>query len=163
MRSDPEAVIQGLYAAWTLQDVETTLAYCHDDVRYEVVTASTHSHRADLAGKAQVRAHLEAMCAVWEWHPAWIQPGPFVVEGDVVIREQFAFRARHRRSGLEMNGTRRHVWTVKKGRVSLCSEQLDTATLDAFLRMADAYSRSAAEIILLLTYSGLFAGLAGLA
>lgn len=161
MRCDPEAVIQGLYSAWTLQDIDTTLAYCHDDVKYRVLTSDGRWQRLELNGKAEVRAHMEAMCAVWGWRPADIQPGPFVVEGNLVIREQFAFRCTHRRSGLEFTGTRRHVWKVEGGRISCCTEHIDAGALDAFLRMAEAYCRAGVGAVPMVA-SGLLASLAGI-
>lgn len=159
MRNDPESIIHGLYAAWTLQDIDATLAYCHDYVRYEVVTPDGRKPCADNSGKVAVRAYLEAMCSVWRWEAGFIEPGPFVVEGNLVIREQFKFRATHRKSGLEFKGTRRHVWTVEDGRVAQCREHVDVYKLEAFLRMAEAHCRSA-----VLGMSGLavLSGLAGI-
>lgn len=162
MRRDPEGTVHGLYTAWSLRDIDATLAYCHDDVGYHIVASGGSGHRAHLVGLAAVRAHLEAVCAVWQWEPSSILPGPFVVEGNVVIREQFSFRARHRRSGLELSGTRRHVWRVAEGRVTCCTEHLDGGALEAFLRMAEACRTSPAIGMPLLAYSSFLAGLAGI-
>ncbi len=161
MRSDPESIIHGLYAAWTLQDIDATLAYCHDHVRYEVVTPDGRKPCADNVGKAAVRTYLEAMCAVWHWRAGFIEPGPFVVEGNLVIREQVRFRAVHRRSGLEFTGTRRHVWQVEDGRVAMCREHVDVNKLEAFLRMAEAHCRSAVSGLPLLS-GAVLSGLAGI-
>lgn len=161
MRNDAEAVIQGLYSAWTLQDVDTTLAFCHDDVAYRVLSSDGRWQRLELSGRSEVRGYLEAMCAVWEWHPEDIQPGPLIFVGNFVIREQFSFRCIHRRSGLEFTGSRRHEWTVEEGRITSCTEYIDAGALDAFLRMAEACCRPVAGMPLV-AYSGLIASLAGL-
>ena len=152
MRFDPEAVVHGLYAAWTMQDVETTLAYCHDDIRYRVVTTSGEpALAADTVGKAAVGSYLSAVCAAWEFIE--VVPGPFTVDGNI-LREQTRFRAIHRPSGLPLDGRRRHVWVVEDGRVRSCTEYQDIGALAAFLRMAEARCRSMAGAVVLPVIGG---------
>ncbi len=136
MRSDPEAVVSGLYAAWSLQDIEAVLAYCSNDIVYAV-----HQHSGvsglggDMTGKNAVRAYLKAVCEVWEFID--MMPGSFDVRGDE-IHEYMRFHARHRPSGQELIGRKRHVWLVLDGRVARCDEYQDAASLDAFMRMVGA-------------------------
>lgn len=136
MRNDAEAVIEGLFAAWRMQDIEATLAYCADDMVYEV-------HQPDgitglggvMIGRAQIRSYLEAVCARWEFLE--LAPVSLFVQDDCV-RGQTQFRSLHRRTGLPLAGTKRHVWRVAGSRVARCDEYQDAVQLKAFLALADA-------------------------
>lgn len=136
MRCDPESVVSGLYAAWRLQDLEATLAYFHDDLRFT-------SHEPDgirglggnMLGKAAFRSYLIAVRNAWEF--VIIRPSPFVIDGEI-LREHTRFSAIHRRTGLPLESSKRHVWRVRDGRVAECDEYQDAVKIDAFRRMAVA-------------------------
>lgn len=135
MRSDPESVIEGLYAAWRLQDVEAVLAYCTDDVCFRVLpTGSAQSRIFEMRGRDAFRIHLERLRASWEFLA--IHPGPLIVNGDQ-FREVMRVRARHRATGRILESHKRHVWQFEGRHVKSCDEYEDTALLSAFLRLAE--------------------------
>jgi ketosteroid isomerase-like protein len=134
MRVGPEAIVSGLYAAWRLQDVCATLAYCTDDIRYTVhQPLHITGVGANIIGKAAVTSYLNAVCAVWEFLE--MTPELRTIEGNV-LREQVRFRAGHRLSGMILEGRKRHVWVVDETRVVSCDEYQDAEKIDAFLRLA---------------------------
>ena len=136
MRSDAEGVVEGLYAAWRLQDVDTTLAYCADEMRYTVHQPEGISGIGGVvSGKPALRSYLEAICATWEF--AVLTPVILYVDS-TVVREQTRFSSVHRRSGLPLAGTKRHIWHIENGRVVNCDEYQDAVRIRAFLRMAEA-------------------------
>lgn len=140
MRNDPASVVEGLYAAWALQDVETVLAYCSHDVCYDVIeTEGISGLGGEIRGKDAVRSYLKAMVAAWEF--LQIVPGSMLISGDEV-REIGSFHCRHRATGDVIEIRKRHVWRVPRGRVVSCIEYQDAFKLSAFLRMARATART---------------------
>jgi ketosteroid isomerase-like protein len=134
MGGDIASVVDGLYAAWSLQDIDATLAYCADDICYNVISANGISGLgAEIAGKSAVRSYLLAMAAVWEFIE--LIPGPYVIDGNEV-REYGTYLCRHRATGEFLETRKRHVWQVENGRITRCTEYQDAFHLDAFLRMA---------------------------
>lgn len=136
MRSDAEAVVEGVFAALRLHDVAATLAYCADGVEYTVhQPAGVTGLGGRMVGKAHVRAYLEVVCKAWTF--LRIEPATLVVDAGKV-RGQTQFEVAHRRTGLTMSGRKRHVWQVEDGRVVACDEFQDAERIRAFLAMADA-------------------------
>lgn len=136
MRNDAEAVVEGLYAAWRLQDVEATLCYCTPNIRYTVhQPEGVTGVGGESFGQKALRSRLQAMCATWEFE--YLAPASLCVDGNCV-RAQLVFRSIHRRSGLPLAGTKRQVWHVEDGRVASCDEYQDAVQIKAFLKMADA-------------------------
>lgn len=136
MRSDPEAIIAGLYAAWSMQDVEATLAYCSDDIVYFVHQPDGANWiGGEISGKPAVRAYLQMLRDTWEF--LLLTPGPFDIRGGEV-REYLQFRSRHRATGQVMEGHKRHIWQIIDGRITRCEEFQDAAVVAAFLRMVSA-------------------------
>lgn len=139
MRSDAVATVDGLYAAWAIQDVETVLAYCSDDICYNVLhPISAFSAEASIRGRSAVRSYLEGVAATWEFLE--IVPGTMLING-CEVREYGRFKSRHRTTGEVLETFKRHIWIVKNGRVVSCTEYQDLAHDLAFMRMA--WSRAA--------------------
>jgi ketosteroid isomerase-like protein len=140
MRCDSEGIVVGLYAAWRIQDVAATLAFCHPDIRYTVhQPPGITGIGAKIVGKAALQSYLNAICAAWEFKD--FQSKLTTTEQSPVratIREFVRFRVCHRQSGLLLEGHKRHVWRVDSSRVMSCDEYQDAPQLDAFLRMAKA-------------------------
>ena len=137
MRVGAEALVEGLYAAWRIQDIEATLIYCADDIRYSVQQRDGMSGVGGLMlGKPTVRSYLEAFCATWEI--LYLEPRVLRIE-DNVVRGQLKFRALHRRTNLALDGIKRHVWVVGPKLLASCEEYHDADQIKAFLTMAEGH------------------------
>ena len=138
MVDDPSSILTALYAAWAAQDIEMTLIYCSDDIRYTVHSPEGISGVGGvMQGKASLRAYLTAVCGVWDF--VEIMSGdltPNVADDPELVRESMRFRAVHRLTGLPLDGRKRHVWRVHNGRVVECDEFQDAMTIKTFLEMA---------------------------
>ena len=136
MTQDPEAVVEGVYAAWRLKDVAATLAYCTDDIRYIVhQPKGTKGVGGTMRGKGAVRSYLTAVAARWDNERLEILTA--VVDGDEV-RCRMGFDALHRPTGLLLSGTKRQVFRTRDGRIAFCEEYQDACGIKAFLAMAEA-------------------------
>lgn len=135
MRSDPESVVEGLFFAWQLADVEATLSYCAESIVYVLhVPPEASRYHGPLIGKPAVRAYLQAVVAAWEFLS--ITPGPMQIENGVV-REITCFRSRYRKTGAVIESCKRHVWHVEHGLVTRCEEFQDNPLMQAFFGLSD--------------------------
>ncbi len=136
MRNDAEAVVEGFYAAWRLQDIDATLGYCAYDFHYTVhQPEGVKGLGGHMVGKAAVRPYLVAVCGIWEF--IYLAPVSLSVNGNKV-RGLTRFHSVHRRTGLPLTGTKRHVWQVENGLITSVEEYHDAGQIKAFLAMADA-------------------------
>lgn len=133
MQSNAEAVVEAFYAAYAVADVRTALSYMTDDVRFaqhfdDVALPFT----GETVGKDAIAQRLAMIQTSW----TFLQYGPprLVVEGEVV-RGICPFLVQHRASGETFDGTFRHIWTVRDGRIASIDEYLDVERLRAFLRL----------------------------
>ena len=134
MRADPEAVIEGLFAAWRLADIEATLSYCSDDIVYQLhVPDSVARFNGELVGKAAVRQYLSEVAAKWDF--LILEPGPMQIDGGIV-REVTEFKSRLRATGDIIESHKRHIWHVEHGLVTRCEEFQDSQLLRAFFGLS---------------------------
>lgn len=134
MRTDSLGVVKGLVAAWTLQDVDATLAYIHEDADYSLNNGTDPEPSAVVfKGRHDIGRVLQRFCQ--DWDILRYSAGPWLDDG-TTLRGQVAFSYRHRESGEVFEGTKRIVWRVDGRKVVACDEYIDGALLTAFLRMA---------------------------
>ncbi len=133
MTRDPARVLENVYASWRLQDVAAVLDLCTAKICYvvhkppEIVGVG-----GCMLGLAEVRSYLEAVCRTWEFLE--IVPGTFHIQGDE-IRELMRFKTRLRGTADELEGSKRHIWQFRNGRVCQFQEFQDAQSIRAFLGM----------------------------
>jgi ketosteroid isomerase-like protein len=132
MRCDQETIVEAAMRAWFLQDVDTTLAYCRDDICYVIHGPPEESFARAHLGKAEVRAYLDSVCAAWDF--IVMQPTGIISSGNTV-REVTRFRSRHKASGNILESIKRHVWTIETGRIVRVDEFQDTPFMQAFFKL----------------------------
>lgn len=130
---DPRAVVAEALKLWGAQDVESTFEYAAEDVVYAL------HFDEDLAPYAGVTHGREAMKAAFygmiaefdylKWEPVIVG-----VENDVV-RVQTQFFYHHRRTGANLEGSLRTIFTIKDGLIVRCEEFLDRGLVEAFMRL----------------------------
>jgi uncharacterized protein len=109
--SDPELieVIRGAYAAYSRGDVDAVLELMHPDVEWHPPPTSVDPQ--PLQGREAVREYL----APDFFEDQTAEPLEVIEEGDrimVVAR----VRARGRESGVQIDGTAFHLWTIADDR-----------------------------------------------
>jgi ketosteroid isomerase-like protein len=132
MRCDQETIVEAAIRAWFLQDVDTTLAYCHDDVCYVIHGPPEAKFARQYCGKGEVRAYLNSVCDAWDF--IFMEPTGVTNDGNMV-REITRFRSRHKASGDILESVKRHVWIVEGGRIVRVDEFQDTPFMRAFLKL----------------------------
>lgn len=129
----PRVVVEQVIRSWSTQDVESTLAHCGDDVVYSVnIAAEAAPFAGTSEGKDAVRAALHLMLEMFDYLK--FDQVVVGVAGDVV-RVQTQFKLHHRRTGSNLEGSMRSVFTVRNGLVARCEEYLDESLVEAFMRL----------------------------
>ena len=130
---DARSVVEAIITCWDTQDVETTMAYIDDDAVYALyVSEQTVPFGGVSEGKDAIRATLYMMLEQFDY--LRFDRAIVGVDGDVV-RVQTQFKFHHRRTGGNLEGSMRTVFTVKDGLVVRCDEYLDEELVDAFMRL----------------------------
>jgi len=140
---DARTLVEAIIACWDTQDVETTMAYIDDQAVYALyVSQQTVPFGGVSEGKDAIRATLYMMLEQFDY--LRFDRAIVGVDGDVV-RVQTQFKFHHRRTGGNLEGSMRTVFTVKDGLVVRCDEYLDEELLEAFMRLV--HQREAANEI----------------
>jgi ketosteroid isomerase-like protein len=125
-----EEIVARLVEAWNRADVEAILALFHPDC--EVIFPPEVPEPGPFRGHAELRVWAEGFLAAWDSHRAEVVE--VFAEGDVVLA-MLHLTGRGSRSGIEMNETDAHVFTVGGGKItrwqnfSQRSEALEAAGL----------------------------------
>ncbi len=131
--SDARTVIEQLIAAWNTQDVESTLPFIDDDAVFALyVSEETVPFGGVSRGKDEIRATLYMMLAEFDYLKF---DRTIVGVDDDVVKVQTQFKFHHRRTGGNLEGSMRTVFTVRDDLVIRCDEYLDRDLVDAFMRL----------------------------
>jgi hypothetical protein len=136
MRMGPEAAVEGLYAAWMIQDRDAMLAYVTDDLYFaQLVSPIDLRHAGVTVGKDKFGDRADMVFDDWAFET--IVPIPLTVEGHI-IRYLCEFAIRLRRTGDLLEGRMRSVFYVHDGpggKIYRIEEYHDAARFEAFMRL----------------------------
>jgi ketosteroid isomerase-like protein len=131
---DARAVIVEVLKRWRTQDVETTFELCADDVVYVLYVSED---AVPFGGVTQGRDAMMSVFYTFIEQFDYLKYEPLIVgvDGDVV-RVQTQFQYHHRRTGEDLTGSMRTVFTVRDGLVVRCEEYVDRGLVESFMRLA---------------------------
>jgi ketosteroid isomerase-like protein len=127
------AVVESFFASWGAQDVELTLAVCHDNIVYKLyVESDILPFGGEKRGKEACRDLLFSILADFDYLK--YEPSILGVRGDTV-RTQVRFTYQHRATGETLDGTRRLVFQIRDGLIVRVDGYHDARLVDAFMRL----------------------------
>lgn len=130
---DARSVVEAVIAVWNTQDVEATLAYVDDDAVYALyVSEETVPFGGVSNGKDEIRATLFMMLSEFDYLRF---DRTIVGVDDDIVKVQTQFKFHHRRTGGNLEGSMRTVFTIENGLVVRCDEYLDRGLVEAFMAM----------------------------
>ncbi len=130
---DAQSVVEAVIAVWNTQDVEATLAYVDDDAVYALyVSEETVPFGGVSNGKDEIRATLFMMLSEFDYLRF---DRTIVGVDDDIVKVQTQFKFHHRRTGGNLEGSMRTVFTIENGLVVRCDEYLDRGLVEAFMAM----------------------------
>lgn len=142
MSTDPLELIEVMYEARRRRDIDAMFALCSDAVVYSCnIDPDKPGSGNTMIGKAQNRAHIALIDAIWEPLSTSIGPLRAASRPDLadttIVRAVITFSMRHKPSGQVLDGTKTHEWTVRDGKVVSMCETLDRQLINAFMRMTE--------------------------
>jgi ketosteroid isomerase-like protein len=130
---DSRAIVESFFTSWAAQDVELAAMHFHEDMVYELHSATRELPYSGVTrGKAACRDLLFTIIKDFDYLK--YEPHIIGVEDDVV-RAQVSFIYRHRQSGEVLEGTRRLVFRLRDGLIVRMDRYHDAKLVDAFIRM----------------------------
>jgi ketosteroid isomerase-like protein len=136
MRMGPEASVEGLYAAWMIQDRDGMLAYLTDDVYFaQMVSPAALRHAGISIGRGKFGDRADMVFRDWAFDR--IVPRPLTVSGHI-LRYLCDFSIRFRRTGDVLDGTMRSIFFTSETKIYRIEEYHDAARFEAFMRLANS-------------------------
>lgn len=135
MRMDAEGIMEALFAAYAIGDLDANLAYFAPDARFAIyVDTELLPYAGEVSGRAQIRNVLEGVTRDFEL--LHYEAKSIVAQG-AIVRCQAAFTYRHRASGEVIDGIERIEAEVKNGLITSYREFHDVERIRAFLRLCN--------------------------
>jgi ketosteroid isomerase-like protein len=129
-------VLWAAYFAWAEGDLAALLDLVADDIVFAVnVPAGVKSYVGKGMGKDAFARGLERLLRDWE--VIEFTPLPIKPRG-LWLRAQVSYCYKARGTGLEIDGTMRHLWRVVDGKIVHFELLHDAPRMDAFRRLAQA-------------------------
>jgi ketosteroid isomerase-like protein len=129
-----EETVRACLAAWAERDIDKTVSFFAEDMRFSLHVEEGHLDLAGTAvGRALVRERLQHLLNTFDFLAYVVDSAK--ADGPLV-RTAILYFYRHKASGLMIDGRYRHVWRVENGVIQSCDEYHDAAALKAFLELA---------------------------
>lgn len=125
-------LIKDAYDAWKRGDLEAFGALLAEDIEF-AVPSSTNTYVGSGTGREELTRRLRAFLDDYEvlnFHITNAVPSG----ADCVFRIQYSYRARE--SGLDIEGSQRHMWRVKDNEIVSFTVMHDAQRLGAFFGMS---------------------------
>ena len=133
MRASASILMEAAYAAWAAKDLAGTLAAFADDVVFVIhLPPEVAPFVGEAQGKEQLRPRLQAIIDDFDFLE--YVPMQITAEGEH-LHSRISFRYRHKATGLEYDGTMRHVWRIEGDKIVRFEEFHDAARVRTFFAM----------------------------
>ena len=126
------ALVCDAYNAWKRGDLDAFAACLADDVEFSV-PSSPRTYLGNGTGRDALRNRLEDFLSVYEVLEFNIVGAMLVATSSCDFRIRYRYRARATRD--EIEGTQRHIWSVRDGAITSFKVVHDADRLAAFFEM----------------------------
>jgi ketosteroid isomerase-like protein len=133
MRARNRLVLEAMYASWAAKDLKAVLSCCADDIVFVMhLPTELMPFAGETQGKAAIIPRLQMILDGFDF----IEYRPlFINDQDDAFHSQVRYRFRHKETGLEIEGTMRHVWRVEGDQIVRLEEFHDTPKVRAFFEL----------------------------
>jgi ketosteroid isomerase-like protein len=133
VRASVTIVLERTYSAWAARDLEGTLAWFADDVTFIIhLPPEVAPYVGEVKGKANLAPRLGAILDEFDF----VEYVPLQIRADGdACSSRIRFHHRHRATGLDYEGTMRHVCRVAGDRITRFEEFHDAERLRTFMRL----------------------------
>jgi ketosteroid isomerase-like protein len=133
MRADNKVLLEGAYAAWAARDLSSTLACFAEDVVFAIhLPRDVVPFAGEVRGRDELAKRLQAILDDFDFLA--YQPQQITSQG-LHFHSQVYFHYRHKATGLDYEGTMRHVWLIVGDRIVHFEEFHDAERVRAFFAL----------------------------
>lgn len=133
MQPSNKMVVEAAYASWSARDLEATLSCFSKDVMFTIhLPPDVAPYFGAQLGRSELAVRLQMLLDdfdFFEYRPIQI------TSHGISFHSQVRFHYRHKMTGLEYDGTMRHVWRVKGDRIERWEEFHDIERVRAFFKL----------------------------
>jgi ketosteroid isomerase-like protein len=126
-------MLEAIYASWAAKDLESVLSCYSDDVVILVnLPRDVVPYGGETRGKAELELRLLELLRdfeIFDYRPLLIRD-----VGDT-CHAQVRYHYRHKRTGLEIEGTLRHIWHTDGDKIVRLEEIHDSERMRAFFEL----------------------------
>jgi ketosteroid isomerase-like protein len=142
MLPSDKLLIEAAYASWAARDLEAVMACFAEDVAFIIhLPTEVAPFFGELRGRQELLPRFRMIFDEYDflsYHPIGI------VSQGIAFHSQVRFHYRHKLTGLEYDGTMRHVWRVKGDQIMRFEEFHDSERVRAFFKLLEEAKRSLA-------------------
>ena len=143
MPASARQMVEAAYAAWAAQDLAGTLEAFADDVAFVIhLPPEVAPFVGEVRGKEQLRPRLQAIIGDFDFLEYELVQITAEAES---FHSRVRFRYRHKASGLEYDGSMRHVWRIEGGKIVRFEEFHDAQRVRAFFAMVAQAAQQAKQ------------------
>jgi len=133
MRADNKVLLEGAYAAWAARDLGTTLACFAEDVVFTIhLPLEVVPFAGKVHGRDKLARRLQAILDDFDFLA--YRPLQITSQG-IAFHSQVRFHYSHKATGLDFDGTMRHVWRIVGDQIVRFEEFHDTERVRAFFEL----------------------------
>lgn len=126
-------VLEAAYASWAARDLAATLAVFADDVMFVIhLPQDVAPFVGEVHGRSELAPRLQSILDDFDFIE--YVPVQIVAEGGS-FHSRVRFHYRHKATGLDYEGTMRHVWSVEGDRIVRFEEFHDAERVRTFFRL----------------------------
>jgi uncharacterized protein len=133
MRARDRLVLEAMYASWAIKDLDAVLSCCSDDIIFVMhLPPEIIPFAGESLGKAAIIPRLQMIIDGFdflEYRPVYID------DAGEACHSLVRYRFRHKRTGYEIEGTMRHVWTIEGDQIVRLEEFHDTPRVSTFFEL----------------------------
>ena len=130
MRASDRLVLEAAYASWAVRDLAATMSCFAKDVVFIIhLPPEVAPYVGEVRGKEELTRRLQMILDDFDF----IEYRPLQITAqDDSFHSQIRFHYRHKATGLEYEGSMRHVWRVAGDKIVRFEEYHDAERVRAF-------------------------------
>jgi hypothetical protein len=133
MQASVSVVLEAVYASWAARDLAATLSCFAADVVFIIhLPPEVAPYVGEVHGREELRPRLQAILDDFDFIA--YRTLQITAEGQS-FHSRVGFHYRHKTTGLEYEGTMRHVWRVEGDKIVRFEEFHDTERVRTFFKL----------------------------
>lgn len=133
MRATDKILLEAAYASWAARDLDAIMACFAEDVRFVIhLPEAVAPFMGEVRGRNELRKRLQMILDDFDF----IEYRPIQITSEgISFHSQVRFHYRHKVTGLEYEGSMRHVWRIQGDQITRFEEFHDAERVRAYFQL----------------------------